>query len=183
MSWRSIVIQSLPLFLVTLALSVFAGAFIERSLASISKYPILILVLPAFIGGCGNISNVFAARLTSAFYFEGAQFVKERKAILAKAAPILLSAGVFFFVLALIALGAESVLGFSLPPLAPFVGSVLVSGLATITLGIIVSILVAWRSFKRRLDPDNFEAPILSTFSDLVGVMVFLNVSRVLLGG
>lgn len=182
-SCKHIFVQSAPVLSLTVFLSIASGTLIEQSLATIMRFPILLVLLPAFIDACGDISTVFASKVTSAFYFHGELLLKKKRQLFSTAQIIMLCGMVFFVFLGFAAFGLESVVGGRLPDPLSLFASVILSALITITLGMLVAIMVAWRAYKRKLDPDNFEAPILSTFSDLVGVLVFLNVSRVLLGG
>ena len=182
-NWHRIVRQTLPILFVTVFISISAGIFIEDNILVVQKYPVLILLIPAFVGGCGSITTVFASKLTSAFYFEGAAFIHKRKTIFSKGLPIFFSAITFFVFLILLSIGMESAMGVALPPIAPFVISVLASAVLTVLIGMLISVGVAWITYRQHLDPDNFEAPILSTFSDVFGVVVFLSISGVLLGG
>lgn len=179
-SVKRILLESLPILLVTSLISIIAGLFIESSVNVLTKYPILLLLLPAFIDACGDIGTTFAARLTTQFGIK-IFYKKRRRFLFADVEATILLTIAFFLLVTFLAYGWELSLGYFVPPLLNFVAAVLIAALVVILVGMGISLLIAYIGFKHKLDPDNFEAPLLSTISDLAGVVVFISLAGILL--
>jgi cation transporter-like permease len=175
-SWKRILAESGPFLVVLSFFSILSGTVLESSVQLLSVFPSLLLFLPAFIDACGDISEIFAAHVSSLLHLH-ISMRKERKEILLNVKATILLSIIFFLVMSAIAYGVSSFLRLPLPSPTRFFLSVVSSALIAISFSIILATLTAFFTKKHNLDPDNFEAPLLSTFSDLAGVLIFLNIS------
>ncbi len=179
------IIRQSALFMVFIAfLSIFAGVLLETNLEVISSFPSILLVIPAFIDACGDITSTFAARLTSSLRLGLANFAKKKRKIYVNVESTMTMTLIFFSFLSALAYATAWLFGLNAPPIHLFVIAIIVSSVFVVALLILLAVAVAYVGLKRGLDPDNFEAPMLSTVSDFVGVFVFINVCRIIfLGG
>jgi cation transporter-like permease len=173
--WKHIVAESAPFLVFTAFLSAVTGFFIEANLRVFLTHPALLLLLPAFIDSCGSLADTFAARLT-----RGAQLGLRELAVNYRATLAL--AFTLFGLLALAGYGIATLLGLNPPELAQLLIVVIAPGLAVVLVSVTLALWTAQVTTRRKLDPDNFESPLLFTFSDLAGVLVFIAAARTLLG-
>lgn len=175
-SYKRIVSESAVFLAFMSLLSIFSGYTLESNLQVLLTYPVLLLVLPAFIGASGNLAGTFSARLTQGTHLEPG------KALLVNAKATLLLALLFYLVLGFAGFGVGAVLGMTLPTLERFILIIVIGGVLVVLLSVALAVWTAGLILRHRLDPDNFEAPLLSTFADLAGVLILITISRTVLG-
>lgn len=179
--WREIVKQSAPFLILVSFFSVFSGFLIESSIDLLKSVPLLLFILPAFIGTCGDISSTFAARLTSDLHLGKYSLKRRKEKVIVNAAATVLSALIFFSAISIVAYYLGLYLGLNNPPVERFILGTIFSGVIAVSISIFIAIGVAVLTIKRRLDPDNFESPLLSTLNDLMGVVIFITVFSLIL--
>ncbi|MEW5955876.1 MAG: magnesium transporter, partial [Candidatus Micrarchaeota archaeon] len=167
-SWKKIVAESTPVLLVCSFFSVLAGVTLESNLAVLAAFPSLLLLLPAFIDSCGDLSEIFAAHLSSFLHCEKSERKERKEIILNVKATTILSFGLFFF-LAVASYWLSQALGLSLPSFPNYIGAVMASAVVSIIAAMAVATAIAVVTFRHKLDPDDFESPMLSTLNDLAG--------------
>jgi mgtE-like transporter len=106
MGWRSsrevlrqVVRESTPILLVAVCLSTLAGVAIERRLDVFSRFPALLVLLPAFISSAGALGGILSSRLSTKLHLGllPAGAIPSREAGLDGASIFLLGAPVFLF--------------------------------------------------------------------------------------
>jgi mgtE-like transporter len=180
--WKKMVRES-ALFLIFLSfISIFAGVTLERQVELLSHYPTIVLIVPAFIGLCGGIASTFSCRLTSALRLGKYDLRKRKGKLVANAGATLTVTVIVFIALALVAYGLG--LAFSLgamPPFLNFMLATVLSAVVVVGMSMFLAVGVALFAIRKRLDPDNFESPVLTTFSDLAGVISFICISSLII--
>ncbi len=170
-SAKKIIKESAPLLVFLLALEILVGQLLN-SQKSLITIPLILALIPVINGVGGNIGGILGARLASGLHtgvIDANLKGKELRENLAGA-----------FILGIIAF---SVLAFLIYLILPIAGiGVDVIGLEKLILimigsGLILtitliglSILAAFYSFKRGLDPDNYVIPIVTTSGDVLGI-------------
>lgn len=160
----------------SITLQVIAGIFLERSLPALLMRPGILALIPVFLAQGGNLSSIFAARLSTQlhlgtlkpeFSLKG-NMVNEIATILILGTLIFPFLGVTLFFIQLF---------FGLPhmQIMEILRIVLEAGflnvlIVVIFLGFSVSIL----SWRLHLDPDDVTIPLLSALADLFGILFLL---------
>jgi mgtE-like transporter len=173
-NWKTIVKHGLPLLLVAVVIEIFAGQILQGKQELLVAIPIFLISIPVVNSVAGNIGSVLGARLASGLhvgYIENSLTDKEMHQNLA----ISLIIGFFtYFILAiviyLVALFSKITEDIAL---LEFVSIIVITGFLLICVVAIISVLTAFISFKRGLDPDDMVAPVVTTVGDVMGI-VFL---------
>ena len=145
------------------------GLFLSGSGAQ--KIPGMLAVIPALISLRGNVSGSFASRLGSMAHL--GIFDPEHPFRSAKdgiKAAITLSIGFSFFA-AVLGVGATYLSGRPPDIWAVIAITLLTSAFSSILLSSIAVLSVSF-SFRRKIDPDNVVVPLLSTFGDLLSIVI-----------
>ncbi|MBN3037735.1 MAG: magnesium transporter [Candidatus Diapherotrites archaeon] len=174
-SAKRIILESAPPLVAFTFLSMFAGLTLETNAAFLATYPGVLLMIPAFIDSCGDISSSFASRLTTSLHLGTGRASLRSKRFRDNVAGTYVTTILFFIVMALLAFAFSAVLGLAMPPLLKFLAAVMASAVVVVTLDLAIAVAVSVATTMARLDPDNFEAPFLTTFSDVVGIMIFIS--------
>ena len=173
--------ESGSVLLVLLVFALLAGDAIEGSVQLFEQFPVLLIVLPAFINACGSISDTVANHLTTTLSLSGWGYRRMTRELLLSGTGGVISAAILFTGLAGSVFALAPILGWNSPPLGVFVGITALTGIATVLLGSVTSIFIAYASTRFSWDPDNVETPILNTLSDWAGVYLFIWASELLL--
>jgi mgtE-like transporter len=176
---RKILIESLPVLAIVLVFALAAGQFLDSTLEGLKLiFPLILLMVPAFIDITGDLAGVVGARVTSHLYtgeLDGG-FRPYRLLFLNLLAVLLVSASAYAFLgVCVIALTIW---------LSPIIGSIFPSSgflllffailgagvLATVCTSLIglFSARVVYRSGR---DPDSIIPPLTTTVGDLLGIV------------
>lgn len=164
-----------------LLFSMVAGSTLEGSIDLLTSIPTIILAVPAFINLAGDLAGVFTARVTSALFVG---LIDNRF----RPYSVLMSnlLGVM-----LVALGGFSFLGFALALVNESLGiaalngsaiftAILVSGMITTVTMAVLGLWVAYTTFSRGLNPDNFTSPLTTSLGDALGTLLLVGTIRFL---
>lgn len=160
----------------SITFQVIAGIFLERSLPTLLMRPGILAFIPVFLAQGGNLSSIFAARLSTQlhlgtlkpeFTLKGSM-VNEIATIIILGTLIFPFLGVTIFLIQLF---------FGLPhmQILEILRIVLEAGflniiIVVLLLGFLLSIL----SWRLHLDPDDVTIPLLSALADLFGILFLL---------
>ena len=175
--------ETLPVVIGATIGELIAGLVLGNMQDSLSLLPGLIVLIPAVLDLRGCISSALGSRLGSALHLGLVGWEKgmnsELKANIR--ASLLLSFATSIFV-GVVALLVNNALGL---PTAGFTGLVTISflsgTLAAIT-QVTFTIIVAFSSYRKGLDPDNITIPAMATIGDILGI-TYLFIVASLLGG
>ncbi len=173
--YRKIVFQSLVILVVSGVLDGFAGAFVEINIQKIIALPMILVLLPAFLETGGNIGNVLASRLATKLHLGTIESKLSIKGDMGK--EILGSitlAYISFPVLGLLTYIVASLFGVTGLDL---VSAIVLSSLAGFILHLIIiffAIFTSILSFRYGWDPDNVTIPLLTSATDIIGVLALL---------
>lgn len=174
-NWKKIVKHGLPLLMFVALIGIFAGQILQRNEAILVSLPILLVSIPVINSVAGNIGSILGSRLASGLHV-GYINISLKDSEMHQNLFISLLMGFFtYFILAIIIyyvavfsnIATEDIV------LTTFVGIFVSTGFLLICVVAVVSILTAFISFKRGLDPDDMVAPVVTTVADFMGV-VFL---------
>ena len=175
-SVRRIVFESYPILFICVFIGLFAGVTLQRSLGRIEG-TLAMMMVPLLNGIGGNLGSILGARLGSALHLGMAEPKMKGRVLRGNVdASVLTSVGIFSFI-SLIFLAIAYVWGMG------FVGAVkhalvfILAGILLIPVIILFTILFAFISFKKGLDPDNVVIPIVTSVIDVAAAICLLIVA------
>jgi len=172
-NWKKIVRYGLPLLTLCVLIEIFAGSILQGNQNVIFKLPILLISFPVINSVGGNIGSILGARLASGLHVGNIRLdIKDKKMHENFITSRLLGLITYAFLAILIYyLASFSNISMDIG-LMEFIFILLAVGLILICIVSVVSIITAFLSFRRGLDPDDFVAPIVTTISDTVGIIL-----------
>ena len=173
-NWKKIVKLGIFLLTITVMIEIFAGQILQNKLETLLLLPIFLISIPVINSVSGNIGSVLGARLASGLHV-GYITLSLKDKEMHDNLLISLFIGVFTYtLLAIVIYSIASLTNLTEDIVLPqFVAIFVVTGVLLVLTVALVSILSAFISFKRGLDPDDVVAPIVTTVGDVMGI-VFL---------
>jgi len=183
---RRILFESIPMLFVCGILCTFAGITLDMELENLMAIPAILVLIPPFLGACNALGGILSARLSSMLHI-GTVIPKQfpDKLVAANFTVIyLLSVAVFSFV-GLITYFATAPTGTTFPgaleQLAKMLAIALLGGVLCTTFLNFAAYYIAILSFKFGLDPDNDTIPLITSLTDVVGVLCLLFAMQIIL--
>jgi mgtE-like transporter len=176
---RKILIESLPVLLVVLVFALAAGQFLDTTLEGLKTiFPLILLMVPAFIDITGDLAGVVGARITSHLYTgELDKGFRPYRLLLSNLIAILLISTTAYAFLGVciiaITLGFEPIIG----PIFPIAGfpqlfiAILLAGILATALTSLIGLLAARVVYRSGRDPDSIIPPLTTTVGDLLGIV------------
>jgi mgtE-like transporter len=179
---REIVRQSWPILFGGLVLSTLAGVVIEKRIDTLSKYPALLILVPAFVSSAGALGGILSSRLSSGLNLgmitpTGVPPRSARRDALLLA---ILAVPIYVFN----GLGAHIVagmLGKGSPGVGAMLAASLVAAVGAVAFVFVVAYYGSITAYRFRLDPDTYGVPTITSSTDFVGALMLVTVI-VLLG-
>jgi mgtE-like transporter len=163
--------ETLPVVLGATIGELIAGLVLGGMKESLTLLPGLIVLIPAVLDLRGCISSALGSRLGSALHLGIVGWDKGMNSELRAniQASLLLSSATSFFVGA-VAYMVNTALKIPTIGLIGLVVISFVSGILAATTQVTITIVVAFTSYRRGLDPDNITIPAMATIGDILGV-------------
>ena len=176
-SWKKIVKHGIPLLSITILIEIFAGQILQGKQEALLLFPIFLISIPVINSVGGNIGSVLGARIASGLHVGYISLsLKDKEmhdnlivSILIGVITYIVLAIVIYFI-ALFGNLAEDI------ALIEFVAILLSTGFLLICVIAFVSVLTAFLSFKRGLDPDDMVAPVVTTVGDIMGIVFLFSI-------
>jgi len=171
-SWKKIVKHGIPILLIAVLIEILAGQVLQGNKEMLLAIPIFLICIPVINSVAGNIGTVLGARLTSGLHVGYIKISLKDKEMHQNLATSLLMGFLTYFILAIVIyyVGVFGKITNNIG-IAMFVGIVILTGFLLIIVVAIISILTAFISFKRGLDPDDMVAPVVTTVGDVMGIL------------
>jgi len=171
-SWKTIVKHGLPLLTIAVLVEIFAGQILQGNQKLLVSLPIFLVSIPVVNSVAGNIGSVLGARLASGLHV-GYITHSLRDEEMHQNLFISLLIGFFtYFMLAIVIYQWASFGNIvSDLTLTKFVSTIVFTGFLLICVVAVVSVLTAFISFRRGLDPDDMVAPVVTTVADITGII------------
>ncbi len=181
-SYRTIISESVLPLAFLLAVTLAAGHVLNGAAATFLAAPFLLILVPVVNGIGGNVGTVLGSRITSGLYTGTIELKLGDKELLRNVRDGIVLYAVTFAVLAMFIYGLTPFTGV-VPPFGVEVllFVMLSTGLMLAGVLTLVTLSVAFLSFSRGLDPDNFVTPVVTTAGDFVGIGFLVLVLGVLL--
>jgi len=174
-NWKTIVKHGLPILLLAVLIEILAGQILQGNQEMLVAIPIFLICIPVINSVAGNIGTVLGARLASGLHVGYITISYNDKEMHQNLLISLLMGFFTYFILAIVIyyVGVFSKIITEDLNIVMFVGIVVLTGFLLIVVVAVVSILTAFISFRRGLDPDDMVAPVVTTVGDIMGI-VFL---------
>ena len=176
-NWKTIVKHGLPLLTLTIFIEIFAGQLLLLKEDLLILFPIFLISIPVINSVSGNIGSVLGARLASGLHvgYISVSF-KDKETHDNLIISILM--GIITYVLLAIVIYYIALFGDLRVSIGlfKFVAILLSAGFLLICVVSLVSVLTAFLSFKRGLDPDDMVAPVVTTVGDVMGIVFLFSI-------
>ena len=183
-SWKKIVKNSIPILTIAVLIEIFAGSVLQAKSDVLLIYaPIFLISIPVVNSVGGNIGSVFGARLASGLHIGTIEVNYKDKKMLESLFTAIVIGVLTYFVLSIVIyyVAAFSSIQMNISMIG-FVAIFITTGVLLVSVVIIFSILAAFISFKRGLDPDDMVAPIVTTVGDVLGILILFLIINIGVG-
>ncbi len=170
---KHMLIRSVPILTALILVEMVGGSALGRSYDSIR--PIFLMLLPPFIAVGGNVGSVFGSRISSALHLGLIRPSLRANGTLKSNMVALTISGIIsftclgFFVYVVSSMARIAELG-----LVRFISITFLSGICLTFFTIGVSLWTCLASFQKGLNPDDVVVPVVTTLTDLVGIVLLL---------
>ena len=172
-NWKKIVRYSLPLLTLCVFIEIFAGQILHLGQKTLITFPIYLISIPVINGVGGNIGSILGARLASGLHVGYINLDVRDKKIQENLFTSILIGIIAYVILAiliyLIALFGGIQMGIGL---VKFTSIIFGAGVLLVCIISLVSVLTAFLSFRKGLDPDDMVAPVVTTIGDTLGIIL-----------
>jgi mgtE-like transporter len=172
--WKRIVINGLPLLILCLIVEVFVGQLLLlKEGVLLTHLPLFLIAIPVINGVGGNIGSILGAHIASGLHVGSVELnVKDKvmhetvitSMIMGTVTYALLSIGIYL-------IGVFNGLAMNVSLLS-FMTIFLTTGVLLIGLLSVASVVTAFISFKKGIDPDDVVAPVVTTIGDSFGILI-----------
>lgn len=172
-SWKKIVKNSFPILTVTICIEIFAGQVLQDNQQKLLLVPIFLISIPVINGVGGNIGSILGARLASGLHTGLVQMKINDKNMNKNFLSSILM-GVISYVSLAILIYYISYFGDIQKSvnLMEFVLVIITTGILLILMVCFLSVLTAFWTFKKGMDPDDMVAPVVTTVGDTLGILL-----------
>lgn len=181
---RKIIRQSTPVLLLSSALGVSAGGFLNSSITTLLNNPSLLTLIPLFSGESGNLVSVLGARLSSALHTGLIDPVlKPEKTILRNFAIVIVLSILIFPIIGFLAESSSVVLGLPGLGFIEMISISTIAGMVLIAIMLLVVFYISAISYRKGFDPDNIVIPISTSTTDSISSLILISISLLVLHG
>ena len=171
-SWKKIVKHGLPLLTVAVVIEIFAGQILQGRQDMLILFPVFLISIPVINSVGGNIGSVLGARLASGLHVGYITISLKDKEMHENLFYSLLIGFITYIILAIVIYYLALLGGLRMGiGLIEFVAILVSTGFLLICVVVLMSVLTAFLSFKRGLDPDDVVAPVVTTVGDTLGII------------
>ena len=172
-SWKKIVKNSIPLLTITICIEIFAGQVLQSNQEKLLLIPIFLISIPVINGVGGNIGSILGARLASGLHTGLIQLKINDKNMNENFLSSIIMGLVSYVFLAILIYYITYFGGIQKSVnLMEFVLIILGTGIFLILMVSLISVLTAFWTFKKGLDPDDMVAPVVTTVGDTLGILL-----------
>ncbi len=172
---RAIVRESVPILVVAGVLDLIAGIVIEKRLDDFLEFPVLLVLLPGFLGAAGALGGVLSSRLATKLHLgliepgpiPRGSAGSELAMIFALSVPVFVIAG--FVAEAGGALANQASPGLLDVALVAVVGGLFATGFV-----VVVAYYTTVVAVRFGLDPDTYGIPVVTSTLDFVGAFTLI---------
>ena len=172
--WKKIVINGMPLLFITLLVEILVGQLLLLKQDVLLAYlPIFLIAIPAINGVGGNVGSILGAHLASGLHVGSVKISLNDKTMHETVLTALLMGLITYSLLSIVIYLIGSFNGLAMNvSMVSFFTTFLATGILLIGLVSAVSVITAFFSFKKGIDPDDVVAPIVTTIGDTFGILI-----------
>lgn len=174
-SKEKIISESIPLLTLCVVLEIAGGQLLNNQ-DIFMEIPFLLITIPVINGLFGNIGSILGARLSTGLHLGQIDLsLKNRELKENVLQALILGLVVILFLSGLIWI-ISPITGISSRGIEPlqFIIIMLGAGILMTIIVIVMSVISAFLSFKRGIDPDNTVIPVVTTTGDLMGITILV---------
>ncbi len=172
---REIIRESLPILIVAAILDLIAGITIEKRLEDFVEFPVLLVLLPGFLGTAGALGGVLSSRLSSKLHLgllrpgpiPRGEAGDDIAMTFALSVPVFVAAGV-------IAEIGGALTDAASPGLVDIVLVALLGGMLATACVVVVAYYSTIVAVRFGLDPDTYGIPMVTSSLDFVGAFTLI---------
>lgn len=175
---KRIIMESLPILTICIFIGLLAGTIVETQTEKLVAYPVLLVLLPAFLNQGNALSGILTCRFSTMMHM-GTLSVKKYPPLEAYnnfAVTYILGLITFAYVGAAAFLMAPQTM-----PLYEVMLLVIVAGMLSTTVINLLSYYVASAAVKFGLNPDDQSIPVTSSTMDVANASIFISLIRLTL--
>lgn len=171
--WSMIVRHGLPLLTLCILIEIFAGQILQTNQEKLVLVPLLLIAIPVINSVGGNIGSILGARLASGLHV-GTITLSLKDTTMHKNVITSLFIGLITYSALAILIYYISYIGSVQMnvSLIEFVSIIIGTGVLLIIFVSVISVLTAFVSFQKGLDPDDMVAPVVTTVGDTLGIIL-----------
>lgn len=172
---KMIVSESAPILLFAALLDVIAGLVIAKRFEELSSFPVLLILVPAFLSAGGAIGGILSSRLSTKLHLGlvSPQSWPDDEAKLDVTTSFMLALPVFLGV-GLLAEVLAQITGIASPGLTKVVLVAILGGVLTTLLVVVIGYYGTIAAWRLGVDPDTYGFPLVTSSVDLVGAYAFV---------
>ncbi|HMS24327.1 MAG TPA: magnesium transporter [Acidimicrobiia bacterium] len=172
---KRIIRESLTVLIIGGSISILAGLTVQGRLDSLSRYPILIVLVPPLLSINGAIGSILSARISTKLHLGTVRADRFGFSPVSEDVTIsyLLTVPIFF-VLGIFCAAISSFGHLAGPGWFSVVAISVIAGVIATTFSNIVGYVTAVMTYRFGFDPDNFAVPAVTSVSDLIGAVVLM---------
>jgi mgtE-like transporter len=169
---KKIVFESFPVLVACVLVLLSGGFMLESNLKLIEKVPLMLAVFVVINATAGNLGCILGARLSSALHLGTLKPKLRGQQILTDnlMASTFQSLSVFSIVVMVF---------FSFTHSIPLAAAFFISGVFLSVVVMIITVASAFVSYMGGLDPDNVVIPIMTSTTDVMGILILLLSMRI----
>ncbi|MEM3519952.1 MAG: magnesium transporter [Candidatus Hadarchaeales archaeon] len=180
---RKIVLESYPVLILSALISFAAGVLLDTQTASLRTLPLILAMIPPINGINGNVCSILGARLGSALHMGliEAKFKQQKTLRDNLNATILMGAGTFAFI-GTIFFFMKGITSSNLAQFMILIGAFFIASMVAVSVTMLCTVLLAFISFNKGLDPDNVVIPVLTSIGDVMGTACLITAAKIVMG-
>lgn len=171
---RTIIKETFPLLTALAAVGVISGLILEAYKKTLIQYPQLLLLIPVMIGMGGNLGAILASRTSTALHLGIIELTPKNKALRNNIIAIIILATIIFTLTGILTHPISQILNIGNQLSITQITLIsLTSGIMISLITIAITIISTYLSYTHGLDPDNTVLPIVTSLSDIAGILIF----------
>jgi mgtE-like transporter len=172
---RRILVESIPMLFICGILCTIAGISLNMQLESLIALPAILVIIPPFLGESNALGGILSARLSSMLHIGTVEPKPFPDKLVSENFAVIYIFSVFLFlIVGMISYIASICLDVSTPSVFEMLSISLLGGILCTTFLNFASYYIAILSFRFGMDPDNDTIPLITSLTDVVGVLCLL---------
>jgi len=163
---------ALPLLTFCAVLGILSGLALDTFKNILFTFPGLFVLIPVMIGMGGNLGAILSSRITSALHLGVISLTPTDPVLRSNVLGVSIVGVLSFFAIGILGHLFCVLMGFESVGLIKMVLISSISGVLLILIVIITTVLAAFLSYKKGIDPDDTTIPIVTSVCDVFGILI-----------